>query len=550
MGLAITDGGDQPIGEFSPTMAGGAASELFPTDRVVTRERSRVGVTYSVDDGEDAYFAARNGTLWFVLDRLPTVPPPYYITMCWEHTWNDVEASLDSVSFTLGAPASLSLNASFNNKTTFRTTGPVCTRVGVAGEWTRHVGTPQDDFVVGVAYRPGASGTDMLVVAGDTQGGIESVNNGDFDLFARRLWSESGTEREWTAQDGTPARERARDVAISPGGVIVVGATDGDFERRGEGNRGSFDALAWSLDNQGSTVWRRQFGTPGWDFATAVVVDPLTYGVIAGGETCRDLDGHPDPRGCDGFVHYMRADNGEEVWTISIDTEAEDSVADIATWATSTSTTIVVAGWTGGTLPEESSAGGEDAFVASLAAANGRVLWRTQLGSDKDDRAFGIATDADGNVYVCGWTAGDFEGASGEGNKGRLDVFVAKLRGTDGLVLWRRQRGTAADDRGFRLAVENRPSGNVVVVGRTGLDLGGPHKGENDVFMLTYDSLGNLLGRDQFGSKGDDYPFGVIFVGRPSEGHAVVVGFTSGGLDGNDNQGGVDGFVKRIRPRQ
>ena len=63
---------------------------------------------------------------------------------------------------------------------------------------------------------------------------------------------------------------------------------------------------------------------------------------------------------------------------------------------------IYVAGFTNGTLPGQTSAGGRDAFVRKY-DANGNEVWTRQFGSSSNDQAFGISVDASG-IYVAGRT--------------------------------------------------------------------------------------------------------------------------------------------------
>ncbi|MBK8173920.1 MAG: SBBP repeat-containing protein [Rhodospirillales bacterium] len=65
--------------------------------------------------------------------------------------------------------------------------------------------------------------------------------------------------------------------------------------------------------------------------------------------------------------------------------------------------------------------GGHDAFVITF-DRDGRELWRHQLGTAEDDGVTGVATDADGNVYVVGWTSEPRPGNS----VGAGDVFLIK----------------------------------------------------------------------------------------------------------------------------
>jgi beta-propeller repeat-containing protein len=49
-----------------------------------------------------------------------------------------------------------------------------------------------------------------------------------------------------------------------------------------------------------------------------------------------------------------------------------------------------------------------DAFVAKISAATGAVVYATYLGGNTNDGGTGIAVDPVGNVYVTGYTNGDF----------------------------------------------------------------------------------------------------------------------------------------------
>ena len=77
-----------------------------------------------------------------------------------------------------------------------------------------------------------------------------------------------------------------------------------------------------------------------------------------------------------------------------------------------------------------------DVFVVKC-GATGNFLWATTAGSDGQDQAFGIATDASGSVYVSGWFSGTditFGSTTLTNDPGSDDLFVAKLNGTTGIA--------------------------------------------------------------------------------------------------------------------
>jgi len=82
-----------------------------------------------------------------------------------------------------------------------------------------------------------------------------------------------------------------------------------------------------------------------------------------------------------------------------------------------------VAGYIGGTLAGQTSAGRLDAFVRKY-DSDGTEVWTRQFGTASDDVARGVAVDTTGNAYVAGQTDGTFVGQTSAGD---FDVFLAKL---------------------------------------------------------------------------------------------------------------------------
>lgn len=109
----------------------------------------------------------------------------------------------------------------------------------------------------------------------------------------------------------------------------------------------------------------------------------------------------------------------------------------------------------GATQPLTATAGGTlDVFVAKLDAAM-TAQWAVRFGGTGEERGTCVALDANGDVYV----AGTFQGqvAFGAVNLmaiGNHDIFVAKLRGDTGAVLWAIQLGGAGEDGPDRLVVD------------------------------------------------------------------------------------------------
>ena len=145
--------------------------------------------------------------------------------------------------------------------------------------------------------------------------------------------------------------------------------------------------------------------------------------------------------------------------------------------ATDTAGTVYLTGETDGSLGG-ANLGPYDAWVAKYDGA-GRVLWVRQLGTETSDHAYGVATDAAGNIYVTGFTDGSLGGA----NSGYDDAWVAKYDAA-GHVLWKRQLGTADYDYADDVATDT--AGNVYLTGWTTGSLGDANRGDSDAWVAKY----------------------------------------------------------------
>ncbi|MDM0116386.1 SBBP repeat-containing protein [Variovorax sp. J22R133] len=94
-----------------------------------------------------------------------------------------------------------------------------------------------------------------------------------------------------------------------------------------------------------------------------------------------------------------------------------------------------ITGYTNGVMPGETSKGDEDMFAARF-EADGTRTWIRQYGAGlpatgvRNDRAFGIAMDLHGDLFIAGSTIGTF-GTPGR-SIDRVNWFVLKMKPTDG----------------------------------------------------------------------------------------------------------------------
>ena len=136
------------------------------------------------------------------------------------------------------------------------------------------------------------------------------------------------------------------------------------------------------------------------------------------------------------------------------------------------------------------------------------LSWHTNMGSESDDLAEGIAVDGSGNIYVAGWTESTW-GTPIHPYAGGRDAFVAKLN-SSGERLWHTFMGSSGTDEALTVAVDG--DGYVYVTGTSDASWGIPlhaHAGGDDGFAVKLNSDGvrqwhTFMGRTPEGLGGDD----------------------------------------------
>ena len=372
------------------------------------------------------------------------------------------------------------------------------------------------------SYTPSAAGTFTLrAVAYDAAGNKAEMST-----------SASVIAAKWPVQFGTDLYDYPYSVATdASGNVYVTGYTGGDFANPGNLKEDD-DAFLAKYDANGNQLWVKQFGTPSGDYGYDVTVD-ASGNVYVSGQTDGTFVGNSNAGGADVFLIKFDS-NGDQVWVRQFGTDSYDVTFGVATDANGN---VYMSGYTSGTLPGNTSEGDRDGFLAKY-DSSGNQTWLKQFGTDGYEYAYSVATDTGGNVYVTGGTTGIFAGNT---NAGGWDVYLAKFDGS-GNQLWVRQFGTADYDDGESVATDT--SGNVYMTGYTSGDFADPGsaKEDDDAYVVKYDSSGNQTWLKQFGTEDDDEAYGVA---TDAGGNVYVTGYTQSTFPGNTSAGDDDAFLTK-----
>jgi hypothetical protein len=320
----------------------------------------------------------------------------------------------------------------------------------------------------------------------------------------------------------------------------------------------------------------RQFGTTADDSTSAVATDS-SGNVYVAGTTQGSLAGPATIRSA-----YLRKydPSGGVLWTKQFGTGGGPAGTVALALAVDKNDNVYLGGYTALEL-DGTSAGGVDAFLRKY-SPSGDVTWARQFGTSSEDGAYGLSTDANGDVYVAGLTRGTLTGM----NAGGADGFLRKYDAS-GAVVWTRQWGTSSQEwatdvnvNGTQVAVSSGQNslgevrayatngdykwalvisvdfeasargvtvlgnGDVYVVGSTTGDLQGTHAGNGDAYLRKYAANGVTAWTRQFGTPAGDSAEAVAI--DASE-NMYVLGYAQDALTGT-HAGSYDVFLRKYDP--
>lgn len=388
---------------------------------------------------------------------------------------------------------------------------------------------PSGLVITGYMTAPVEIGGDTLVPVGTTDSVVAAYSFDGKHQYSTRF---GGAGQEYgfleSADAGTPIVHGVSYGNVDLGAGEVPGGggmgADGFIGRYGPGAPGWVKRITGPLEEKVSATAPGPGGSiyvAGFFEGAATYFDGTGY-VSDGSPNASDATRR------DAFVSRLNVFTGALQLTVLHGSPTRNEASAIA----ASGTDFVVAGnfasvlrLEGTPAAELMSAGSLDIYIAKY-TATGALIWAVRHGGTGDDRDSRLAVDSAGDIYVTGQFQNQV--AFGQINliaNGAGDVFVAKLRGSDGNVLWATSFGSTLDDGGSRIALDAR--GNVAVGAFVGGPLdGGPSAGGRDPVIATFDAAtGAKRWRRTYSTAGDDGAPAVIY-GADGDLYATL------GLDG------------------
>lgn len=357
----------------------------------------------------------------------------------------------------------------------------------------------------------------------------------------------------WSERFGDLNLQRVQAVAVdASGNIFITGHFNGPISLGGGtlfGN-GGYDIFLAKYNSDGNHLWSQSFGGAGIDEGLGLAVDS-GGNVIMTGHIFNTVDlggGNLAAQGDDIFLAKYSA-NGSHVWSQFFGDTQTDYGYSVAV---DDSDNIFLTGRFNGTVNfgggDLTGPANDDIFLAKF-NANGVHQWSQQFGYLSNDRGYGVAADASGNVFLAGAFFGPVDFGGGPLGGGSLNIVLAKFNGS-GTHLWSKSFGSTGDDEGRSVCVD--ASGNVFLTGLfvTSADFGGgafTSAGGDDAFLAKFDAGGTHLWSRAFGSTGDDQGNAVA---ADSSGNVFVTGQFEGNADFGGgavlSAGGFDIFLAKF----
>ena len=153
-------------------------------------------------------------------------------------------------------------------------------------------------------------------------------------------------------------------------------------------------------------------------------------------------------------------------------------------------------------------AGYGNVFLVKYDSA-GSVVWAKSAGGNRDDESRSVTTDATGNIYITGYFSSPTItlGTTTITNVGGNDIFIMKFD-SDGNVLWAKSAGGINDEQGQFLASD--ALGNVYISGffaSPTINFGTTmlsNSGTDNIFLVKFDKNGSVLWAKSVVGNGDD----------------------------------------------
>ena len=406
---------------------------------------------------------------------------------------------------------------------------------GLAPDWCSAV----DIDNTGRAYITGYTKSIMF----PTKNGYDNSYNKKQDVFVTKL-SSSGDSIEYSSFIGGNENEMANNIRIDEEGYIyLIGFTTSDnfplINPIQNQNNGKKDVFIMKLNPSGTKIiFSTLIGGSDIDIAWGLAIDDNGSVYVTGRTKSKDfplanpIDSFHDGE-WDAFVFKLspQGDNldfstyiggSKDEWGYGIDVDSDNNI--FISGNTSSKDFPLKNAF-------DSTISDDDAYLVKINSSKNTIEYSTYMGGCNKENSWGLATDSQGNVYICGRTfSEDFpiKDALQSTKNGDCDIFISKFSNDCYLNYSTFLGGSGVDDAN-RMIVDKKGCAYFTAY-TTSTDFpiinpfDGIYNGKRDAYITKLSSNGDkILYSSYLGGRDDDDGYNVAL---DDNGCFYVVGYT------------------------
>lgn len=349
-----------------------------------------------------------------------------------------------------------------------------------------------------------------------------------------KLWDKTyGSSRLGKVNSGSNQSNLTDMIATADGGYLLGGDSFADAaDDKSADNQGNTDFWVVKVDPNGNKQWDKNFGGVALENLGALV-PTRDGGYLLVGQSGSNAEG--------GKTETAKKDSSMwiDIWIVKIDAGGkklwDKSLGAAATINGVSAVVTADGGFLVGANYATPRQAPTDLWLFRL-DASGNKLWEKTLGGSGIDHLSTVATTANGEYLVGGYSNSNIGRDKSENSQGGFDMWVVRLDAS-GNKRWDKTLGGSAEDEGY--ALQEMADGSVLVFGDSASPADGnksaPNKGGADLWLVKLNASGDKIWDKTYGGTDLDYATSALLVSK--DGSLLLGGYSYSPLSGDKSQG-------------
>jgi hypothetical protein len=341
-----------------------------------------------------------------------------------------------------------------------------------APNWPRTAGGSESDAAGSVAVDASGNVYVAGTVRGNSNFGLQEITAVNNDIFLAK-YNATGNLL-WVKQAGGAGEDAASSVVLDASGNVYISGSfrnTANFDSLTVTSSGSDDGFIAKYSSSGNPIWARSFGSDSQDVVNTMAIDGLgniyVGGFHSGNTGFSNSTVTLTTNGKSDLIAAKYNSNGDLIWARGGGSNGYDFGFGIGTDGNGN---VFICGEIKGTgtfgTQTSGFAGATDAILVKY-NASGVAQSATNYGSTGDDKAMSLDVDANGIVYMAGIFSGTVAfGSSNLVCVGVTDGYLVKINGVNGAIQWVKQQGGISQDAAT--GVDIGSNGEIYVTGTFG----------------------------------------------------------------------------------